>query len=96
MFISISWQAYLITLLGIVAIYYLSILLMYYRAEFISLFVGKENRQDSIEDFQTDSIMGEVKQDERYSSVSSEELQFHHETEIEQSENLLIPTRHED
>ncbi len=96
MFISISWQTYLITLLGIVAIYYLGILLLYYRADFISLFIGKENPQDSTEDFQTDSIMGEVKQDERYSSVSSQELQFHHETEIEQSENHLIPTPHED
>ncbi len=96
MFISISWQTYLITLLGIVAIYYLGILLLYYRADFISLFTGKDNHPNSTEDFHTDSIMGKVKQDERYSSVGSEELQFHHETETEQSENLLIPTAHED
>ena len=92
MFTSISWQTYLITLLGIVAIYYLGILLFYYRADFISLFTGKENPQNSSADFETDSIMGEVKPDEHYSSVSSEELQFHHDTEIEQSENHLIPS----
>ncbi|HTN19774.1 MAG TPA: hypothetical protein VL125_04830 [Pelobium sp.] len=94
MFTSISWQTYLTTLSGIVTIYYLGILLLFYRTEFIALFTGnlktKEHRNETA-DFETDSVIGEVKNDEHYSSVSSEELQFHHETEIKQSENHLTP-----
>jgi hypothetical protein len=93
MFTSISWQAYLITLSGIVTIYYLGILLLFYRTELTSLFTGnlktKEHRNEN-DDFKTDAVIGEVKSDEHYSSVNSEELQFHHDTEIEQSENHLI------
>ena len=95
MFTSISWQAYLITLSGTVTIYYLVILLLFYRTELISLFTGNlktQNHRNETDDFETDSVIGEVKNNEHYSSVSSEELQFHHETEIEQSENHLIPS----
>lgn len=95
MFTSISWQAYLTTLSGIVTIYYLGILLLFYRTELTSLFTGNlktENHRHETADFETDAVIGEVKIDEHYTSVSSEELQFHHETEIEQSENHLIPS----
>lgn len=95
MFTSISWQAYLTSLSGIVTIYYLGILLLFYRTELISLFTGNlktKNHRNEKADFETDSVIGGIKNDEHYSSVRSEELQFHHETEIEQSENHLIPS----
>ncbi len=99
MFTSISWQTYLIALLSIVTIYYLCVLLLFYRAELWALKSQNQtpqNQNDFINNSETDSVMGSVKQDESYSSVSSEELQFHHETEREQIENHLIPISHED
>lgn len=91
MFSSISWQTYLISLSGLCFIYYLSILLWFYRKElwpFLS-----NNPQSEIQDEFTgkDSIIGQAKPSSR--SISSKELHF---DEPESITNLQNPANNED
>lgn len=97
MFTSISWQAYLIALLGITTIYYLSVLLWLYGKDLFAFINGKQisSREDS-ENHSSDSIMGAVQEDQSFSSVDADELQFSEHDENSESVHPLTHTTDED
>lgn len=97
MFTSISWQAYLIALLGITTIYYLGILIWFYHKDLLAFING--NKISSTEDFEnrsSESIMGEAKEEESFSYTSADELQFSENKENSESIHPLIHSTDED
>jgi len=97
MFTSISWQAYLIALLGITAIYYLSVLLWFYGKDLFAYINGKQTSStDDSENHSSDSIMGAVKEEDSFSAVNADELQFSENDENSESIHPLTNTTDED
>ena len=97
MFTSISWQTYLIVLLGITSIYYLSILLWFYGKDLFAFINGKQiTSTEYSENHSSDSVMGAAKEDESFSAVNADELQFSENEENSESTHPLIQVRDED
>ncbi|HEX7358348.1 MAG TPA: hypothetical protein VF270_11615 [Ignavibacteriaceae bacterium] len=97
MFTSISWQAYLIVLLGITTIYYLSVLLWFYGKDLFAFINGKQisSTEDS-ENHSSDSIMGAAKENESFNAVNADELHFTENEEFSESIHPLTQTTDED
>jgi len=83
MFTFISWQQYLLAIIALITLYYSGILLVYYRVEIATIFNWKMTRQIKFEptNLNSNSVLGEIKQNDQEASLSSEELEFSSETQ---------------
>lgn len=91
MFSSISWQTYLVTLSGLCFIYYLSILLWFYRKELWQFLSNNPQSEFQEELAEAHSVIGQAKSTSH--PMSSEELHFDEPRSISNKQN---PTNDED
>ncbi|MGV3685058.1 MAG: hypothetical protein ACO1NS_05490 [Daejeonella sp.] len=74
---SISWLQYAIAISLLLAVYYLAIILIYYRQQIIAIVNGKGQYPNEFEPYPTEkNVLGEIQPEVNSASIVSEELQF--------------------
>ena len=88
MFTSISWQLYLLAITTLVTLYYSGVLLVYYRVEIAAILNWKMDRHIEFESTNpnSNSVLGETRQDNQGNSFSQEDLQFSSESDSQSTQ----------
>lgn len=74
---SISWLQYAIAISLLLTVYYLAVILIYYRPKIIAMVNGKSQYLNDIEPYPVEkNVLGEIQPDMNGASIVSEELQF--------------------
>ncbi|MGB4400947.1 MAG: hypothetical protein WBJ10_16355 [Daejeonella sp.] len=74
---SISWLQYAIAISLLLTVYYLAVILIYYRPQIVAMVNGKGQYPNDIEPYPVEkNVLGEIQPDHNGASILSEELQF--------------------
>jgi len=74
---SISWLQYAIAISLLLAVYYLAIILIYYRPQIIAIVNGKGQYPNDIQPYPAEkNVLGKIQPELNGPSIVSEELQF--------------------
>lgn len=74
---SISWLQYAIAISLLLTVYYLAVILIYYRPQIIAMVSGKGQYPNDIEPYPVEkNVLREIQPDLNGDSMVSEELQF--------------------
>lgn len=74
---SISWLQYAIAISLLLTVYYLAVILIYYRPQIMAVVNGKGQYTNDIRPYPVEkNVLGEIRPDLNGASIVSEELQF--------------------